>query len=151
MARRDALLRLHKSLTQRQVELRRRMGMELDDLAQQSTGDSADIAFDTAGEEISSQLAEIENQEMVQIDRAILRLKSGTYGLCEICNKKIPLGRLDALPYSTVCISCQRDLENDDYGTDVRGVADWERVNDHDPYTSDQKVSISALEMDLSR
>ena len=151
MARRDALLRLHKTLTQRQAELRRRMGMELEDLAQQSTGDSADIAFDTSGEEISSQLAEIENQEMVQIDRAIVRLKSGTYGLCEVCNKKIPLGRLDALPYSTVCIDCQRDLENDDYGTDVRGAADWERVNDHDPYNSDRKVSISALEMDLSR
>ena len=151
MARRDALLRLHKTLTQRQAELRRRMGMELEDLAQQSTGDSVDIAFDTAGEEISSQLAEIENQELVQIDRAIIRLKTGTYGLCEFCNKKIPLGRLDALPYSTVCIDCQRDLENDDYHSEVRGSADWERVSDGDPYGSERKVNISEMELDLSR
>ncbi|QVL30419.1 TraR/DksA C4-type zinc finger protein [Telmatocola sphagniphila] len=151
MARRDALLRLHKTLTQRRVELQRRMGMELEDLAKQSTGDTADIAFDTSGEEISSQLAEIESRELVQIDRALKRLKNGTYGLCEICNKRIPVARLDALPYSTVCIGCQRDLEDDPSMIEDRTNLDWERVNDHDPYSSDRKVNLSDLELDMAR
>ena len=46
MARRDALLRLHKSLTARRGELRRRLGGDLEDLrnfhAPDQTGDAAD-------------------------------------------------------------------------------------------------------------
>src|SRR5258708_36856443 len=105
MARREALLRLHKSLLSRRSELRKRLGMELQDLGhtkQNSTaGDSADAAFDSSGEELASQLAELESRELRQIERAIKSLKQGTYGLCEVCSSKIPVARLNALPYST--------------------------------------------------
>src|SRR5437667_2609372 len=116
MARRDALLRLHKSLLGRRVELRKRLGMELTDLGRYSdntTGDSADVAFESAGEEISSQLAELEAKELQQIEHALIKLKQGTYGLCEGCSCKIPVMRLNALPYSTLCIICQREMETD--------------------------------------
>ena len=63
MARRDALLRLHRSLMGRRDELRKRLGGELQDLrgfqGDASTGDSADLAFDSGSEEVSSQLAEL--------------------------------------------------------------------------------------------
>src|SRR5215471_7280968 len=101
MARREALLRLHKSLVQRREELTRRLGGELKDLLQSaSSGDAADLAFDSAGEDVTSQLAELESRELMQIERAIQRLKHGTYGLCELCQKKIPISRLNALPFS---------------------------------------------------
>jgi len=87
MARRDALLRLHKSLMGRRAELRKRLGGELNDLrnfkASESTGDSADLAFDTGNEEVTSQLAELEARELAQVERALARLKQGTYGVCE--------------------------------------------------------------------
>src|SRR5437762_12106413 len=116
MARSDALLRLHKSLIARRAELRKRLGMELEDLHRKvtsATGDAADAAFDTSGEEIASQLAELEAKELVQVERALRRLKQGTYGKCESCGGKIPVARLNALPFSTVCIKCQREIETD--------------------------------------
>src|SRR4051794_15065648 len=113
MARSDALLRLHKALTGRRDELRKRLGGELKDLRNYqaggvSTGDSADLAFDTGSEEVASHLAELEAKELSQVERAIDRLKQGTYGLCEGCHKRIPVARLNALPFSTTCIECQR-------------------------------------------
>src|SRR5207237_10325082 len=130
MARRDALLRLHKSLTGRRDELRRRLGGELKDLRNfksNGTGDSADAAFDSGSEEVASQLAELEARELSQIERALARLKQGNFGVCEGCQKKIPVTRLNALPFSTTCIECQREMEL--YGTIGSGSGtDWEEV-----------------------
>src|SRR5438094_8051116 len=114
MARRDALLRLHKSLMARRDELRKRLGGDLRDLSNSqksdATGDSADLAFDSGSEEVASQLAELESRELAQIERAVNKLKQGKYGLCEGCARKIPVARLNVLPYSTTCVECQREF-----------------------------------------
>lgn len=156
MARRDALLRLHKSLMSRRAELRRRLGGELEDLrnykASDSTGDSADAAFDSGSEEIASQLAELEARELSQIERALARIKQGTYGICEGCQGKIPVARLNALPYSTTCVQCQREMEV--YGSWGGGRAggDWEKVSDVEaPLEEQRDIDLSDLEMDLSK
>lgn len=125
--------------------------MELQDLhTKQATSDSADVAFDSSGEEIASQLAELESRELAQIERAIKRLKSGTYGLCEGCGCKIPVARLNALPYSTLCISCQREMENDSEWLDRRAGTDWEKVSDSSGI-EEREVRLAELEMDLSK
>lgn len=155
MARRDALLRLHKTLVTRRDELRRRLGGELKDLqnAQSSDaiGDSADLAFDSGSEEISSQLAELESRELAQIERALAQLKRGSYGVCEGCQKKIPVSRLNALPFSTTCISCQREMEMfGDWGS-RRNQLNWEKVSDAEaPLEERKEVDLSDLEMDFS-
>jgi DnaK suppressor protein len=150
MARRDALLRLHKSLMSRRSELRKRLGMELEDLGHMkqssASGDSADAAFDSSGEELASQLAELESRELHQIERAIKRLRQGTYGLCEICSTKIPVARLNALPYSTLCIKCQREMENDaGWLESRRGSAEWEKVTDSSSPMEEREVDLSDL------
>jgi len=103
MARRDALLRLHKTLLARRQALRKALAGELADLRnfKGDTGDSVDVAFDSGNEEIATQLAELEARELSQIERALARMKQGTYGVCEHCQGKIPVSRLNALPYST--------------------------------------------------
>jgi DnaK suppressor protein len=154
MARSDALLRLHKSLIARRAELRKRLGIELEDLHRKqssATGDSADAAFDSSGEEIASQLAELEAKELAQVERALKRLKQGTYGRCEICSTRIPVARLNALPYSTLCIKCQRELEVDGGWTAGRGDSDWARITDHDHSMEDREVNLADLEIDLSK
>jgi DnaK suppressor protein len=155
MARSDALLRLHKTLLARRIELRKRLGMELADLsrgkASQASGDAADAAFDSSGEEIASQLAELEAKELAQVERALRRLKQGTYGKCEGCSAKIPVARLNALPYSTLCIKCQREMESDAGWLNGRGDADWTRVSDHDHSMDDKEVNLSDIEIDLSK
>src|SRR5438270_12215199 len=153
MARRDALLRLHKSLNARREELRRRLGGELKDLRNfksNDTGDSADAAFDSGSEEVSSQLAELEARELSQIERALARLKQGNFGVCEGCQKKIPVARLNALPFSTTCIDCQREMEL--YGTWGDGSGgNWEKVSDAPKPLEDQReVDLSDIEMDIS-
>jgi DnaK suppressor protein len=156
MSRRDALLRLHKSLVARRDELRKRIGGGLKDLRrfhkrEASTGDSADQAFDTGSDEVAFQLAELESRELTQIEKALGRLKQGTYGVCEGCQKKIPVARLNALPFSTTCIDCQREMEM--YGTWNNGAdADsWDKVSESDAPLEEQKdIDLSEIEMDLS-
>ena len=154
MARNDALIRLHQTLLARRTELRKRLGMELQDLHRKqssATGDSADAAFDSSGEEIASQLAELESKELAQVERALRRLKQGTYGQCEVCTTRIPVARLNALPYSTVCIKCQREIESEGGWHVGRGDTDWARVSDHDNPMEDREVRIADLEIDMSK
>ncbi len=151
MARRDALLRLHKTLLARSTALRKTLAGELADLRLKSsqTGDTADAAFDAGSEEIASQLAQLEARELSQIERAIARMKQGTYGLCELCQIKIPVARLNALPYSTTCVQCQREMETSPGWEDRRGGADWQNVTDGSPL-EDRDVDLSSIEMDVS-
>jgi RNA polymerase-binding transcription factor len=43
---------------------------------------------------------------LVQVEHALHRLESGTYGLCERCGSLIHPERLQALPYASLCINC---------------------------------------------
>jgi DnaK suppressor protein len=154
MARQDALLRLHKNLLARRSELRKRLGLELEELAHvkhsSASGDAADAAFDASGEEIASTLAELEAKELAQIERALRRLKAGTYGKCEVCSLTIPVARLNALPFSTFCVKCQREMEADGGWNNGDGHTDWGRIADGNPM-EDREVNISDLEIDLSK
>lgn len=114
MARKDALLNLHAILVRRRDALRRALAGDLTllrELRSESPGDVIDAAVDSAQDEISSQLAEVEARELGSIETALERMKDGSYGTCEVCGGKIPLARLQALPYATMCIGCQRELE----------------------------------------
>jgi len=48
---------------------------------------------------------------LASIERAILRLEKGTFGVCQSCGEEIDKDRLEALPYAEQCIDCQRKLE----------------------------------------
>ena len=155
MARREGLLRLHKRLVARRDALVKALAGELDDLSGRvvgdlSGGDAADAAFDTGTDEIASQLAELEARELKQIERALARLKQGTYGVCESCAKRIPVARLNALPYSTCCIECQRQIEEHPHG-DGSDDGDWGKIYDYDTSGEERQVDLSDLEMDLSK
>jgi len=114
MARKDALVNLRAILVRRRDALRNALAGDLSllrELHGETTGDVVDAALDTAQDEISSQLAEVESRELAHIENALARMKAGEYGACEVCSKKIPMARLDALPYATMCIECQREIE----------------------------------------
>ena len=153
MARRDALLRLHKTLVARREQLLKRLGGELTGLHNKTaaTGDSADLAFDSGREEVSSKLAELEARELNQVQRALDRLRQGSYGVCEGCSKRIPVARLNALPFSTTCIQCQREMETSGGWDRGGGSANWDKVSEtHVPFEDQRELRISDLEMDIS-
>ena len=115
MARKDSIAKMKDLLVKRRDALRRALDGDLSllrQLREQSGCDVVDAALDAAQDEISSQLAEVESRELGSIDKALLRMKQGVYGSCEICADKIPLLRLNALPYATMCIECQQAAEN---------------------------------------
>ena len=45
-------------------------------------------------------------QSIADIDRALQRIDEGVYGICENCGTGIPDARLEALPASTLCVTC---------------------------------------------
>lgn len=42
-----------------------------------------------------------------EIDRALERIDTTGYGYCANCGTKIPMARLEALPYAALCIPCK--------------------------------------------
>jgi len=114
MARKDAMMGLRQILVRRRDALRQALAGDLSllkEMRQQNSGDVIDAALDTAQDEISSQLAEVESRELTHIETALERMRKGNYGACEGCGNAIPLARLQALPYATTCIQCQREAE----------------------------------------
>jgi len=146
MTRKESVINLRQILIKRRDALRKALAGDLsllNELRQQSGGDLVDVALDTAQDEISSQLAEVESRELAHIENALEKMRDGEYGLCEGCTKPIPLARLQALPYATTCIECQREAEKAGGG---RGAAaDWGRLID--TTTVDTEVSFSDLEV----
>jgi len=158
MARRDAILRLHKILQARQEDLHQILTEELTNLRvleeANSAGDSADAAFAAGSQEMSSLLAEVDARELSQIERVLERLKQGVYGLCESkgahCQHKIPVARLNALPYTTCCINCGREKEKT-YDLQGRGDrSNWDQVFDPEAPMKNQRINLCDLEKNQS-
>lgn len=60
---------------------------------------------------ISLAMVAQQQQMLQQIDTAIQRHKTGTYGRCVGCGEEIPLPRLQALPFAQRCAPCQEEWE----------------------------------------
>jgi RNA polymerase-binding transcription factor DksA len=50
-------------------------------------------------------------EEIKEINMALERMANGTYGICEICGKRIQSKRLKALPAARLCRKCAREFE----------------------------------------
>ena len=149
MARKDSIITMQQTLIRRRDALRKALAGDLSmlkELREQSGGDVVDVALDSAQDEISSQLAEVESRELASIENALERMRTGQYGLCETCLSKIPMARLNALPYATMCIECQREYERT--GGASGAEADWGRVLDTG--SNDSDMTINDIEMDVS-
>lgn len=146
MARKESIEKLRGILIMRRDAMRRALDGDLSllkQLPELSGSDVVDAALDAAQDEISCQLAEVESRELGSIENALERIKQGFYGMCEVCGSKIPMARLNALPYATMCIECQQASED---GTlEERRNSDWSRVIDAGFVDSD--ISVSDIEL----
>jgi DnaK suppressor protein len=71
----------------------------------------AENASDTLEREIDYTLEENSGHVLAEIDAALARIATGTYGTCETCGGAIAEARLEALPYALQCIDCKRRAE----------------------------------------
>jgi RNA polymerase-binding transcription factor len=99
---------------------------------------------------MSSQLAERDASELDQIERGLARFTKDTYGVCEHCQKRIPLARLNALPYTTLCIDCERELEKHPDWLHRQSAGDWKRVFDSEAPMERSRIDVSELEVSVS-
>jgi RNA polymerase-binding transcription factor len=73
--------------------------------------DTYDIASDERDREINLLLGDRERRKLQQVDDALHRLESDEYGVCEECGGEIAHGRLEAMPFSRLCVTCQSEFE----------------------------------------
>lgn len=71
----------------------------------------ADEGTDDFGRTISLSVSNKEQGILRQIDRALEKIEDGTYGVCDISGKPIPMKRLEAIPYATMTVEAQEQLE----------------------------------------
>jgi DnaK suppressor protein len=109
------------------------------------SSDPVDVAYDDVERELNSQLAALESRELARIEAALAAMREGRYGICEGCQKPIPIARLQALPYTSCCVACQRTHEVR-RRTDPDS-ADWESAWEHQARQRDNELSVRQLDM----
>ncbi|MCC3304017.1 TraR/DksA family transcriptional regulator [Sneathiella sp. HT1-7] len=66
-------------------------------------------AIEREGDEVDERLEETIIHEIEMIKAALDRIEAGNYETCSACGKQINEARLEALPYTTLCITCARE------------------------------------------
>lgn len=78
------------------------------------TESSSDRSPDPGNAEASSMKLEYAKELSIEqntvdllskVNRALARIESGEYGICEVCGAAIPVERLEVLPYTTLCVN----------------------------------------------
>ena len=70
-------------------------------------GDLADQASGNNEVHIQLKLKQTDAKILQAIEEALVRLEKGTFGICRDCGEPIALARLEAIPWTRVCISCK--------------------------------------------
>jgi DnaK suppressor protein len=71
-------------------------------------GDMADQASGTNEVEIQLKLKQTDAKILQAIEEALYRLEKGVYGICRDCGDMIAMPRLEAIPWTRVCITCKQ-------------------------------------------
>lgn len=72
--------------------------------------DYAEVSSDSFKEGI---IANKQLEELKEIDDALKRIEKGTYGICEMCDEPIAVGRLRAKPFAKFCTPCREIYEGE--------------------------------------
>ena len=71
----------------------------------------ADIGSDAYEQEFTLSLMASEEGTLEQIEEALERIRSRTFGICEECEGVISKKRLEAIPFAALCIRCAEKQE----------------------------------------
>ena len=73
--------------------------------------DNPDRSVDELLKHVDSHVLGSKADELEMIDSALVRIREGTYGECEMCGEDIPRNRLEVYPEGDFCITCQEQSE----------------------------------------
>ncbi|WP_026349367.1 TraR/DksA family transcriptional regulator [Arsukibacterium perlucidum] len=95
----------HKLIVQK-MQLERQLSAIHHDFQQGRSADSAEQAAERENEQVLNSLKHNAAEELRQINTALQRIEHGDYLQCSQCGEAIGLERLNAVPYTSLCISC---------------------------------------------
>lgn len=72
----------------------------------------AELGSDNFEQEFTLGLLQADEGTLEQIESALERIAQNSYGRCIECDGAIPKMRLNAIPYTPVCIKCAEQQEN---------------------------------------
>ena len=87
------------------------IAIRLGDAVGDAGEDQADVGAKTFEREHELALTHNARELLAQTERAIGRIESGTYGVCESCGNAIGKARLQAFPRATLCVACKQREE----------------------------------------
>ncbi len=73
----------------------------------QNTQDIADMAVESYTKELIFGKTSSDRQTLQLIEEALERIENGSYGICSNCGDPIQPKRLEAVPWTRLCIQCQ--------------------------------------------
>lgn len=71
----------------------------------------AEAGTDSFELETALHIASDESNRLADIEEALARIQTGDYGNCEMCEKEIPVKRLEVFPAARCCVQCQEQIE----------------------------------------
>lgn len=77
-----------------------------------AVADEAEAASQDISNNISIHLHERDRTALYAIERALGKIADGTYGQCESCSEVIGARRLQARPFTALCIDCMEEQES---------------------------------------
>jgi len=70
--------------------------------------DILDAATESTERAVSFEMTCVLGHLRAHVNRARMRVKQGTYGLCDDCGRRIDQARLEAVPFAVLCVDCKR-------------------------------------------
>jgi DnaK suppressor protein len=114
--RKTFLKKMREKLLEMRAQLLRNVQSDLHEGREQTKDegmDTYDIASDARDREISLILNDRDRDKALAIDDALARIDEGSYGVCDSCESDIAEARLEALPFTRLCVSCQAEREKE--------------------------------------
>lgn len=97
---------IRKNLEQRKGVLLQRISRVKHGITQEHSADWSEQAQERQNDEVLEAIGNESQHELSQINVALERIKSGDYTSCTDCGEDISLKRLEAVPYTHLCINC---------------------------------------------
>jgi RNA polymerase-binding transcription factor DksA len=107
--------RLERMITSRQASSVQHGTSTVNEAFSNSGDDEiADAATETLDQEMDLTMLNKYRDNLTRVNAALGRIEEGNYGTCVRCHSTISEGRLDAIPETPFCRSCESDVEAQD-------------------------------------
>src|SRR5262252_5940298 len=106
---------MRKRLEDKQAEIQQHIAAltgsptQPEDTVQASDGvvEPEEEAVDLEETDVEQAILDNEKTLLAEVQQALARIENGTYGICSNCGEPIPEKRLEAIPWASLCVTCE--------------------------------------------